>query len=533
MPAEQVVTRYLASRKREGRTARWVLGQARQELYTYAVSRGRADLGRAIADWDIGTAASRAALEQVVDQIRLLPSQAPELGDPVERWLPQRVATLLRPHRIRTLADLTLRVPRRRGWADAFPGLGAAMAAQVEAFFAANPDLTARARALVDEAFGPSEIVPLERQRVRAELDGSQGRYRAPAQTCNLAAIDDKQAVEAWLQLHESSATQRSYRKEAERLILWSVVDRGKALSSLSAEDAVAYRAFLRHPTPRARWVGPARPRLSPEWRPFTGDLSANSVAYAISVLTALFRWLVDQNYVLSNPFARMKVRGAQVGRQLDAGRSFSQAEWELIRRVAEGLESSYGWSVPAAHRCRFLLDFAYSTGLRAGELVGVRLGAIRQDGDTWWLRVTGKGAKEGQVVIPPLGRAALERYLVHRAITCDPYRWPAEEPILAPLTGERLGISSARLWMVMRRFFELCASLVQETSPALAGKLRSASPHWMRHTHASHALGNGAELVVVRDNLRHASIATTSIYLHADELKRAQQLSGAFGVRD
>jgi len=58
---------------------------------------------------------------------------------------------------------------------------------------------------------------------------------------------------------------------------------------------------------------------------------------------------------------------------------------------------------------------------------------------------------------------------------------------------------------------------------------LRRASPHWMRHTHATHALGRGAELTVVRDNLRHASISTTSIYLHADEAKRARQLTGAF----
>jgi site-specific recombinase XerD len=34
-----------------------------------------------------------------------------------------------------------------------------------------------------------------------------------------------------------------------------------------------------------------------------------------------------------------------------------------------------------------------------------------------------------------------------------------------------------------------------------------------------------GAELTSVRDNLRHASLSTTSIYLHGDEVKRARQL--------
>lgn len=53
-----------------------------------------------------------------------------------------------------------------------------------------------------------------------------------------------------------------------------------------------------------------------------------------------------------------------------------------------------------------------------------------------------------------------------------------------------------------------------------------------MRHTHATHALARGAELTTVRDNLRHASVATTSIYLHTDEVKRARQIGDAFAAR-
>jgi site-specific recombinase XerD len=52
------------------------------------------------------------------------------------------------------------------------------------------------------------------------------------------------------------------------------------------------------------------------------------------------------------------------------------------------------------------------------------------------------------------------------------------------------------------------------------------------RHTHATHALARGADLTTVRDNLRHASISTTSIYLHSDEVKRAKQIREAFAAR-
>jgi site-specific recombinase XerD len=83
-----------------------------------------------------------------------------------------------------------------------------------------------------------------------------------------------------------------------------------------------------------------------------------------------------------------------------------------------------------------------------------------------------------------------------------------------------------------MRRFFVQAADVIHADHPATAEKLRRASPHWMRHSHASHALARGAESTTVRDNLRHASIATTSMYLHSDEIQRAKQMNQAFAAR-
>lgn len=74
-----------------------------------------------------------------------------------------------------------------------------------------------------------------------------------------------------------------------------------------------------------------------------------------------------------------------------------------------------------------------------------------------------------------------------------------------------------------------MTADILVDTNPALAEKLRRATPHWMRRTHATHALQRGAELTTVRDNLRNASLSTTSMYLHSDDLRRAKQIGGAF----
>ncbi|MCM0609534.1 MAG: tyrosine-type recombinase/integrase [Ideonella sp. WA131b] len=374
-------------------------------------------------------------------------------------------------------------------------------------------------------------MVPWERLVIPLDVDGSRGTFRAPRASCALDACNDSQAVDAWLSLHESAATQRAYRKEAERLILWAIVERGRALSSLTTEDAIAYRAFLRHPSPRARWVGPPQPQSSPAWRPFAGDLSARSAAYALSVLNALYRWLIEQRYVLANPFTGVKVRGGRPA-QLDTSHAFTEHEWKLVRVVAEGLEWSYGWSEPAAQRLRFLMDFAYATGLRISELVGARLGAIESDahGDTW-IRVVGKGHKAGKVVLPPLARAALDRYLVQRGLPVTPSKWRPSTSLIGSLGEDGSGISSWRLWRVLKRFFATAVEVVEEGSPALAEKLRRATPHWTRHTHATHLLEGGAELTTVRDNLRHASLATTSMYLHTDDARRAKQVADRFAA--
>jgi len=111
--------------------------------------------------------------------------------------------------------------------------------------------------------------------------------------------------------------------------------------------------------------------------------------------------------------------------------------------------------------------------------------------------------------------------------------RWSPDTPILGRLSEEGSeGISASRLRAMVGRFFTLTASLIGDRNPAFAEKLRQVSPHWMRPTHATHALNGGAELTTVRDNLRHASISTTSIYLHVDDARRSQQLSKVFSTR-
>lgn len=531
VPARQAVIRYLGDKRATGASSRGMLTRVRRQLSAYARGRQQEALAKLFEAPGGQSVAQARAVADAIEQLRVLQMPTPLIGDEVSRWLPLRIARALNDCGITTLAQLTVRVPRRRRWWAAIEGLGQAGARRVEAFFAQHPELTERARALTLRD-GPQLLVPWESLSMPRELDGSAGLFRAPVGSCILRASNDYEAVNAWLELHEAEATKKAYRKEAERLILWSVVERGCALSSLTTEDAIAYRSFLRRPTPSVRWVGPARPRTSPEWRPFAAALSPRSTGYALSVLGALFRWLIAQRYVLANPFAGVKARGARSDSAFDTSRAFTEGEWSLIRAVAEGLEYTHGWSLQAAQRLRFILDFDYATGLRAGELVGQALGQIKSDGaGDQWLHLVGKGARSGKVAMPPLARGALERYLAQRGLPTLQPHWNPATPILASLEGGG-SISTSRLRAVIDRFCETAAEAIAGEAPALAEKLRRASPHWMRHTHATHALGRGVELTTVRDNLRHASVTTTSTYLHVDDAKRARQVGDAFGAR-
>src|SRR5574337_677813 len=90
-------------------------------------------------------------------------------------------------------------------------------------------------------------LVPLERLVLPASLDGCAGANRAPADTIKqIAAETDLEAVQAWLaEFHDSPHTFRNYRKEIERLLLWSFQVLSKPLSALMREDLARYEAFL------------------------------------------------------------------------------------------------------------------------------------------------------------------------------------------------------------------------------------------------------------------------------------------------
>ena len=136
----------------------------KRQFVVFATSRARADLAAVLAASSPSDRKLAKAATAAIETLRGMPPPQPLIGDAVERWLPMRLVSVLRAAGIRTLADLTLRVPRRRRWWAGIEGLGPAGARHIEAFFAQHPALTEYARALVTAYFTPSRT-PISRDR--------------------------------------------------------------------------------------------------------------------------------------------------------------------------------------------------------------------------------------------------------------------------------------------------------------------------------------------------------------------------------
>lgn len=92
--------------------------------------------------------------------------------------------------------------------------------------------------------------------------------------------------------------------------------------------------------------------------------------------------------------------------------------------------------------------------------------------------------------------------------------------PLLIPLIGPCEPMARSAIHEIVKTVFRESTARLRRQGPefeAAAAHLKQASTHWMRHTAGSH-LSEKADIKVVRDNLGHANISTTSIYLHSED---------------
>lgn len=512
-------------------------------LVEYNVAHGVDNPDAAEAAEEAGWQDSQGRAVKALNSAERLLAARPALTDCVTLWFAAPVARRLHAVGIATVGDIVNAVNTRgrRWWRRS--GIGARRGQQVVRWLmsereALNADIrpsayevivrTDEVMARTNEVIMPPRfgLVPLERLAVPHELSGRAGVFRANTPN-TLGAMYDREAVEAWLLKHrERASTLRSYRKEAERFLLWCLLVLRKPLSSVTSPDCLAYRSFLSDIP--ASWVnGMPASRHDAMWRPFRGQLNPSSQKQSLVIIQALFEGLVAAGYLIANPLRSVMASFNLPSPGLQVQRSFSEAEVRHLRAMIEAEPAG-----PFQRRLRAMLELLLATGIRLDELSNAAHRDLRQvdvDGEVelaWVLTVIGKRRKRREVPVP---MHIVEFLKAHEADLKE--RAVSARPLIASLAPAPGGqgayggaLSAAGIYGTLKRFLWRC-SLKAVATGLDAEHLTAASTHWLRHTFGRCAAVAGVPLEVIGQALGHASLTTTSIYLTQERSRMVREL--------
>ncbi|MEO7424880.1 MAG: tyrosine-type recombinase/integrase [Fibrobacteria bacterium] len=216
--------------------------------------------------------------------------------------------------------------------------------------------------------------------------------------------------------------------------------------------------------------------------------LAASSQSRLLACLKGFGRFLVQDHGMGRNPAQSIAFPRQESKLVTVAGEEF--LEDVLAEEPGEEPESF------AAARTRLCVEMFYGSGMRLGELVGLKWSDLAKDSS--WARVLGKGNRVRTVPLTDSAKASLDGY---RALCRENGVQTTSGPVLVSVRGKPVG----------RR-------IVQRTVTDrlhAKGRRGKSSPHVLRHSFATHLLDNGADLMAVKEMLGHSSLSTTQKYTH------------------
>lgn len=226
----------------------------------------------------------------------------------------------------------------------------------------------------------------------------------------------------------------------------------------------------------------------------FRQRLDGRSVARHLVTVRNFFRFALAEGYVNEDP--TLNVESPRFRKSLPNYLSLS----EVDRLLAQPDQKSR-----LGLRDKAMIELLYSTGLRASELVGLRVGDLHME--MGCLRCLGKGNKERLVPVGRPALAAVQEYL--RTSRPELLHGKSSPYLFLNLRGGRLG--RIGFWQNLARYGRR------------AGLRIRISPHKLRHSFATHLLERGADLRSVQMMLGHADISTTQIYTHVAQERLKQ----------
>lgn len=238
--------------------------------------------------------------------------------------------------------------------------------------------------------------------------------------------------------------------------------------------------------------IGDASPEIIREYlSKLSGKgISASTNARRLSSLRQFYQFLYSENIRNDNPTVSLET--PKLGKKLP--KSLSKEEVEKILELVHSKNTFENLRLAA------LLEILYASGLRASELVSLKISNIQFDPITKaikpYLLIKGKGNKERIVPLNKSAIAAIEKHLAEKKNEDSEWLFPSQ--------GKSGHITRQRFGQMLKDIARKCNINDEKLSP-----------HILRHSFATHLLENGADLRTIQEILGHSDISTTQIYTH------------------
>jgi len=332
-------------------------------------------------------------------------------------------------------------------------------------------------------------------------------------------AKSDLQAVQQWLERFKNENTIRVYSRDAMRFLMWLIFVSGKHLNQMFLSDIQDFIAFVQNPAPEWCMNKKKLKRYDARWRPFSKPLSKPSVQAAISVLHSLFSFLELSGYISKNPVKLLKTQnilgGIKSQKYMVFARMLEADEWAAVQQTLQELPADTTDERAYKARTNLVFCLLYLLGLRIEETSTIVWSNFRRIDGRWWCFIQGKGDKLGHIPVNETMLQALYNYRSIYLLNND----IEQDDNFVFLNDKGDNLTSRTLYNCVKDIgTRASCKFIDKIKRA---KLRALSPHWLRHLSASHQDKRGVPLTMIRDNHRHASINTTQIYMHSEDIAR------------
>lgn len=233
--------------------------------------------------------------------------------------------------------------------------------------------------------------------------------------------------------------------------------------------------------------------------------LKDSSVKRKLIVLKMYFTFLDKNNYIARNYFEAHSFHFKQE-RRLPKTLALKEIHTLLNAAKGQNEEAMTTYARWQTARNLALLDILISTGIRIAEASNISVQDIIPSERT--ILIHGKGRKERLLYISCKQTwGNLKQWMRYRET-----RPTYTNMVFVNRFGEQLGIHGIEY--------------IFTTLKRAAGINPQATPHYLRHTFATHLLSNGADLRSVQELLGHSSVAVTEIYTEVSANRKKQVLN-------